>query len=105
MTKPQTRNDVASKPLLESFACCNQHCRDWRETLGGLPPSRHAPSCVNYKPETFFRVVPKGQKGPGLILATQAEVDDVCETPDEYDVTKVQMTRDQFENLKEFDGF
>lgn len=105
-----TENDSAgvkldSTRLLESFDCCNQHCRDWRETFGGLPPSSHAPSCVNYKLETFFRVAPKGQKGPGCILETQAEVDDLCETPDEYDVAKVQMTRDQFENLKEFDGF
>jgi hypothetical protein len=85
--------------------CCVNFCRDWRETRGGLPASNHSPMCPNYKTETFFRVVAKGTKGPSCILETQAEVDDLCETPDEYDVTTIEMTRDQFERLEEFVGF
>ena len=98
---------VCSKALLESLDCCNQHCRDWRETLSGrLPPSRHAPSCQNYKTETFFRVTLSGSRSPAVILGTQEEVDEtIGDCPEEYEVGKIDMTRDQFENLGEFDGW
>jgi hypothetical protein len=85
--------------------CCMNHCRDWREMIGGYPPSNHSPTCHNYKTETFFKLIPKGEKGPFLILETQKEIDDLCENREEYDITKIELTRDQFENLGEFEGF
>jgi hypothetical protein len=87
------------------YECCMNHCRDCREMIGGYPASKHAPSCKWHKVERFYKVVPKGQKGPGCILETMAEVDDLRETPGDYDVTTVDLTRDQFEALREFDGF
>lgn len=88
--------------------CCKDHCRDWHETLTGLPASNHSPSCPNYKLETFFKVCVKGTKAPYCILEKEAEVKDMCDTEDiegEYDITKIEMTRDQFERLREFEGF
>jgi len=85
--------------------CCKDHCRDWRETAGGLPASNHSPNCPNYKTEKFFGVTVKGEKGIGCILETEGEVKDFCESPEEYDVSVIEITRDQFEHLDEFQGF
>jgi hypothetical protein len=88
--------------------CCIHHCRDWRETAGGLPASNHSPACENYKTEPFYKITIKGTEGPWLALETQAEVDEfIRDNPDEdgYEVKTIYMTRDQFEHLDEFDGF
>lgn len=86
--------------------CCANHCRDWRETLGGkLPASNHSPSCENYKTEQFFKVTIKGENGPFFVLEKQEDVDDLRKDQEEYDVTTIEMTRDQFERLTEFNGF
>ena len=87
--------------------CCANHARTWGETYSGsYPASNHSPWCRNFKQEPFFRVVASGTGGPACILATQAEVDDLCDgAPEEYDVTVIQLTRDQFERLGEFEGF
>ena len=86
--------------------CCVDHRRYWEEAKNGLTASDHAPDCPNYKTEKFFRIVPKGQRGPALIVETQAEVDDTMDgCPEDYDVSEVEMTRDQFSRLGEFNGF
>jgi len=104
----EERYDISKSPLRKTVLqpCCMNHCRDWRETAGGLPASNHSPSCEHYKPETFFQVTLKCEKGPWCILETQAEVDAMIEdTEAEFDVKTVMMTRDQFEHLDEFEGF
>jgi len=86
--------------------CCQDFCRDWHETKNGaLPASNHSPNCPNYKVDKFFRVTVKGKKSPACIFETEAEAKDFRETPEEYDVTIIEMTRDQFEHLDEFQGF
>jgi len=75
--------------------------------LKGLTASDHAPDCENYKTEKFFRVRISGERGPSCILETQEEVDALVEAnqDEEYDISEIEMTRDQFERLGEFDGF
>ena len=93
--------------------CCENHCRLWQETNDWkLPASEHSPSCENYKRRHFFRVVPKGEKGPACIMHSKEEVLDFCEVLDfgveqlkEYDITTILLTRDQYANLQEFEGF
>ena len=58
------------------------------------------------KEELFYKVVAKGTKGPSCILKTNAEVIDLCgDEPEEYDVSEIKMTLDQYEHLNEFEGF
>lgn len=108
--------EVALSALLESSPlrkmviqpCCMNHCRDWRETAGGLPASNHSPACENYKTETFYMVTVKGEKGPWCIMPTLEAVAEAFPTvpgEEEYDVVPIEMTRDQYEHLDEFDGF
>lgn len=89
--------------------CCVDHRRYWEETraLKGLTASDHAPDCENYKTEKFFRVRISGEPGPSCILETQEEVDALVEAnqEEEYDISEIEMTRDRFERLGEFDGF
>ena len=85
--------------------CCENYCRDWHETKGWLPASNHSPTCINYKTEAFFKVSVKGEKGQSCIFETQEEVDAFCEPPEKYDVSVIEITRDQFEHLDEFQGF
>ena len=48
----------------------------------------------------------QSERGPALIVETQAEADDTMDgCPEEYDVSEVEMTRDQFSRLGEFNGF
>lgn len=86
--------------------CCVDHRRYWEEAKDGLTASDHAPDCEHYKTEKFIRIVPKGARGPALIVETQAEADDTMDgCPEEFDVSEVEMTRDQFSRLGEFNGF
>jgi len=87
--------------------CCANHCRDWRETHGGMyPASNHSPMCENFKLETFLRVSQSLGRFPFCIVETQAEVDEMEQAGDEKLVVEsVELTRDQFEHLDEFDGF
>jgi hypothetical protein len=87
--------------------CCTGVARTFEETLDGrLPPSNHAPSCPSYKTEKFPCIVPKGECGPVLVVETRDDADAaIAEYPEEYDVSEIEMTRDQFERLGAFDGF
>ena len=89
---------------VELQECCSNHCRDWRETKGGLTASNHSPSCKNYKTETFIRVTVKGEKNPACIDEPR-NIDEWIDNEEEYDFEDIEMTRDQFERLGEFDGF
>lgn len=104
----KTLFDITHKTQFQP--CCQNFCRDWHETMNGkLPASNHSPNCPAYKTEIFYRVTVfepfKSDKAPVCILETEGEVKDFCETPEEYEVTTISMTRDQFEHLDEFEGF
>jgi hypothetical protein len=86
--------------------CCMNHCRDFRETRGGFPASNHSPSCPNYKTEIFFKITEKDKKTPFLILENKDQIKyNLGENIEGYDIIEIQLTRDQFDNLDEFDGF
>lgn len=86
--------------------CCINFCRDWRETIGNkglkLPPSLHSPVCENYELEVFLRISHAGNS----CICEERELDYFLhETEEKYEIEKIQMTRDQFDNLEEFTGF
>lgn len=82
---------------------CMTWCRDWQETKGGkYPPADHAPGCEDYKTERFSRVEYDGT----ACVMEPAEADAmVAESDEQYTVTPVFLTRDQFERMGEFHGF
>jgi hypothetical protein len=86
--------------------CCMNYCRDFRETRGGFPVSNHSPACINYKTEAFFKITEKGKISPFLILENKDQIKYFLgENISAYDIVEIQLTRDQFDNLDEFDGF
>jgi len=89
--------------------CCINHCRDWRETQGGkFKPSQHAPSCENYKPERFAKLI---YDELGSFICEINQVNDYLVVDRENGehnailITDVYLTRDQFEKLADFQGF
>jgi len=89
--------------------CCMNHCRDWSETSGGkYSPSKHAPSCENYKTEKFAKLMYLNL-GSFICEVSQIdqyrEVDKDGETNHAIQVKDIYLTRDQFDNLQDFQGF
>ena len=86
--------------------CCVNHCRDWREMIGGYPASNHSPSCLNYKTESFFKITRRGEKYPFLVLESKEQIKQwFGERLEKYDIVKIELTRDQYEKMGEFEGF
>ncbi len=81
----------------------NNWCRQWEETQGGkYPPAEHAPGCNEYRQEEFARIEYDGT----FCIVEKHELPSMIEDgDDEYKVTMVMLTRDQFEKLPEFEGF
>lgn len=59
--------------------------------------SLHHPSCEHYKLETFYKV---SANGSHCITESLDGFED-----EDYSVSTILMTRDQYENLPEFEGF
>ena len=83
---------------------------EMRGDLKGIQPSKHHPACEDYKLKTYKRVT-SGGSGPAIILNPD-ELDEFIKLEvengsdaDDYEVTDIQLTDDQIENLPEFDGF
>lgn len=69
---------------------------------GKYPPANHHPSCEDFRLDPFVRVEHDGS----WCVMEPAELDAFvqgCETG--YKVETVMLTRDQFENIPEFNGF
>lgn len=82
---------------------CKNWCRDWHETKGGkYPPADHAPGCEDYKTERFLRVE---HDGTACVMEPAEAEAMVAESDEQYTVTPVFLTRDQFERMGEFSGF
>jgi len=96
--------EVLDKIVLQE--CCQNHCRDWRETIGGYPASNHSPSCPNYKTETFLKISEKGKEYPFLVIEKIEQLNTFygCK-PEDYDIIKIELTMDQYKNMGEFEGF
>ena len=98
---------VAALIWMPLHDCCMTHCRDWRETQGGLlPPSEHSPGCQNFRQERFCKVT--YSTGGSCIMEwpsdtewTDLALDDGDEPPV---LEEIFMTRDQFDRLGEFPG-
>ena len=102
--KARSLMDITRRTVFQE--CCVNHCRDWHETANGKPASNHAPSCEHYKLETFYSVKPRGERGPVCVVETMQDAYDAfTEDTDAYEISEVQMTRDQFEHMDEFEGF
>ena len=86
----------------------NQWCRFFEETQNGkYPISEHAPGCPEYKQEEFTvleydgtRCVVEPHEADGILADENYSEDGV-----DYKVSTILLTRDQFDKLKEFDGF
>lgn len=82
---------------------CLTMCRDLRETMGGkYPPSTHSPMCEDYVTEEFARVE---YDGTACVMELHEAFDLLGDERAEYAITSVWLTRDQFENMAEFQGF
>lgn len=84
----------------------NSFLRDpYNETQQGkYPMPNHHPDCDAFKLEEFRRI----SFGGGSFIGTPEEAAAYLESednPEQYTVTPVMLTRDQFERLPEFDGF
>lgn len=71
-------------------------CIGWERlpNYGKLPLSEHHPNCEYYKLEEFVLVVEDGQR----LIFEVGEIDDPR-------ATTIFLTRDQYENLQEFQGY
>lgn len=81
---------------------CLSWCRDFSETKGGkYPVSEHAPGCDKYQPEEFM-LVKCGELGSVMESYDARAMG--YDKDHQYTVTPIMLTRDQFENLTEFNG-
>lgn len=78
--------------------------RDWRETQNGrYPASEHAPGCSEYKLEKFSVLEYDGVR---CVMEPTDAVDMLAdEGKDDYQVSTVMLTRDQFGNMPVLQGF
>ena len=82
---------------------CKSMVRDaTQETLYvGVGLSKHHPECEDYKVKTYYRVEHDGA------VCVMENIDDIEEEfmDAAYSISEIQLTPDQFENLKEFEGW
>ncbi len=83
---------------------CQAMARDLSETMGGkYPASLHAPLCEDYKQVPFTRIEVDGS---GCIVPESEAAAVIAGLGDEeYSVSTVHLTQDQFDRLPESAGF
>ena len=92
--------------LKKSHPCCSSFVRDWSETDNfNLPPSEHSPKCGNYKTEFFWRIKHIDNGGGSFIVEKKEEAVDAVKEDDDLTYGSISLTRDQFNNLGDFEGF
>ncbi len=84
---------------------CN--CKDWcrvptDENGGKYPFSNHHPRCEDFHPEPFTRLE---HDGTVCVMEPHEAEAMLVESDEQYTVSTVMLTRDQFERLGEFAGF
>lgn len=67
-----------------------------------FPMSFHAPGCENFKQESFTRLE---LDGSACVMEEREAAAMLAESDEEYVVSTVLLTRDQFERMPEFNGF
>lgn len=80
----------------ESLCHCAGWCREPQQNK--LPISLHHPNCERYKIERFAKITVNGS-------TCIAEEHETAEYGDEYEISTIEMTRDQFEALPDFQGW
>ena len=68
---------------------------------GKYPMPKHAPRCEDFKQEDFSVITINGSS----CIVENHDVQGIVLSEDEYVVSAIKLTRDQFDNLKEFSGF
>ena len=98
MTEPTERTKTT-----EDLCVCRTWCRTWEETLDGkYPLSNHAPGCPAYKQEEFTVLEYDGTR---CVMEPHEAKAMIEESDEEYIVSTVMLTRDQFNKMPEFEGF
>lgn len=90
---------------------CIGLCRTFDETPPGVKPSIHHPQCEDYKLHPYVKITYVG--GGSLIVSTPEEaqefiameVEDNDSKTEDFELSTIQLTVDQFESIPEFDGF
>ena len=82
---------------------CMSWCRIPDEENGGkYPMSNHHPNCEDFKQEAFTRVE---LDGTTCVMDPMEAEYMISDSEEQYAVSTVFLTRDQFERLREFEGF
>lgn len=82
---------------------CMTWCRVPTDENGGkYPMSDHAPGCEDFKHEPFTRLE---LGGTTCVMEPREAEDLLAESDQQYTVTTVMLTRDQFDRMPEFNGF
>ncbi len=77
--------------------------RLWEETQGGkYPVAEHSPGCDEYKPEEFTVLE---YDGTICVMEPHEAKQLLAESNEEYAISTVKLTRDQFYRMPEFLGF
>lgn len=66
------------------------------------PMSEHAPGCGAYKPEQFTLLERDGMR---CVMDSREAEAMLADSDEQYTVSTVMLTRDQFERLPDFEGF
>lgn len=82
---------------------CMTWCRVPTDENGGkYPMSAHAPRCEDFKQEPFTRLE---YDGTVCVMEPREAEAMLAESEEQYTVSTVMLTRDQFERMPEFNGF
>lgn len=92
---------------------CIGMVRTFNELQGlgrSIPPSQHHPKCEDYILVEYSEF--KYEGGNGIVMEKH-EMDDFIESEknsgwiesEDYSITPIYLTADQYENMPEFDGF
>lgn len=80
---------------------CN--CGAWaRVPKDNFPPSDHHPDCKDFKQEPFTRLE---YDGSACVMEPKEAEAMLAESEEQYTVSTVMLTREQFERMDDFHGF
>jgi len=86
--------------------CCKNFVRTSEETKDGLySMSYHSPNCENYKTNKYIKLSMGGNE---TLIQTFDEFKksiNEIEQDESYNISIIELTEDQFNNLPEFNGF
>lgn len=81
---------------------CTNMARTLEETQGGrFAPSKHSPACEDFESERFVEIT----INESTCIMEPHEARGCIEDETEFTVNDIYLTRDQFDNLKEFEGW